>query len=458
MPVSLKYLLDRPPGYERKKRWPLLFFLHGKGELGSDLKKVRIHGPPKIVAAGDELPFVVVSPQSPQIGWNVRELNALLDEVMKLHRIDPDRVYLTGLSMGGSGTWEFAAAYPDRFAAIVPICGKGEPDDAGKLKGIPVWAFHGALDKTVRPKHSQIMVKAIQKAGGNAKLTIYPNTNHDSWTQTYNNPGLYKWLLQHRRKPSKRPRRGRRILSFREAAQWDEERIRRFEEEQRRKREWISFVEIAEWYSDLAGPVSPKKAAALREQAYRMLESDLLERRFEEDGRFVLFLHPGVSLTHWKMTTKRYQQARENNLDNEQGRSYLRHCWLPRSLFEHWCAWHNLPKSPPRFQPSQDSRARVSPDERSDLNTQPSKPPNRGGRPPAVDWEALKDALAEEIKSSGFPDRTSPPGWRSTKDVADWVETKLGKEAEHVARRTIEDNVRKMISELRASMAKMVSR
>ena len=149
----------------------------------------------------------------------------------------------------------------------------------------------------------------------------------------------------------KRSRRGRRILSAREAAQWDEERIRRFEEDQRRKREYISFVEIAEWYSDLAGPVSPKKAAALREQAYRMLESDLLERRFEEDGRFVLFLHPGVSLTHWKMTAKWYQQARENNLDNEQGRSYLRHCWLPRSLFEDWCAWHNLPKSPPRFQP-----------------------------------------------------------------------------------------------------------
>ena len=150
---------------------------------------------------------------------------------------------------------------------------------------------------------------------------------------------------------SKRSRRGRRILNRLEAERWDEDRIRRFEEDQRRKREYISFVEIAEWYSDLAGPVSPKKAAALREQAYRMLESDLLERRFEEDGRFVLFLHPGVSLTHWKMTAKWYQQARENNLDNEQGRSYLRHCWLPRSLFEDWCAWHNLPKSPPRFQP-----------------------------------------------------------------------------------------------------------
>jgi len=248
-------------------------------------------------------------------------------------------------------------------------------------------------------------------------------------------------------------------LSARKAAQWDEERIRRFEEDQRRKREYISFVEIAEWYSDLAGPVSPKKAAALHEQAYRMLESDLLERRFEEDDRFVLFLHPGVSLTHRKMTAKRYQEARENNLDNEQGRSYLRHCWLPRSLFEDWCAWHNLPKSPPRFQPSQDSRARVSPDERSDLHTQPSKPPNRGGRPPAVDWEALKDSFREEIKIYGFPDSRNPPGWHGTKDAVEFAVLRLGKEGGDVSHRTIEDNVRRILRELKAaSTAKPVSR
>jgi hypothetical protein len=149
----------------------------------------------------------------------------------------------------------------------------------------------------------------------------------------------------------KRPR-GQRILSARKAAQWDQERIRRFEEEQRRKREWIPFVEIAEWYWDLIGPAEPKTAAAARERAYQMLESDLLVGFFEEGGRSrVRFVFPGVSGTHGKMTPKRLQDAIDNNYDNEHGRSYLRACWLPRKLFERWCAWHHLPKSPPRFQP-----------------------------------------------------------------------------------------------------------
>ena len=202
MPVNLKYRVDLPPEYEKKKkeRWPLLFFLHGVGEVGHDQNKLTIHGPPKIVKQRRELPFVVVSPQSPQEGWNVEALKAVLDEVKKLYRIDPDRVYLTGLSMGGEGTWRLAAAYPDQFAAIVPICGKGEPKDAGKLKRIPVWAFHGKLDNRVSVTHSEGMVKAIQNAGGNARLTLYPDAQHDSWTQTYENSELYAWLLKQRRK------------------------------------------------------------------------------------------------------------------------------------------------------------------------------------------------------------------------------------------------------------------
>jgi hypothetical protein len=153
---------------------------------------------------------------------------------------------------------------------------------------------------------------------------------------------------------SKRSRRGRRILSFREAAQWDEERIRRFEEEQRRKREWISFVEIAEWYSDLRGPVTPENAAALREQARSMLKSDSLARLFEEGGRpRVLFRFPGVNFTAGKMTHQRLQDAIDNDPDGEHVRLLLNHCWLPRDLFERWCARHHLPKSPSRFQPQE---------------------------------------------------------------------------------------------------------
>ena len=151
---------------------------------------------------------------------------------------------------------------------------------------------------------------------------------------------------------SKRSRRGRRILSYREAAQWDEERIRRFEEEQRRKREWISFVEIAEWYSGLEVPTNPKKAAAAAEQAYRILQTDLLARFFEEGRRpRVLFRFPGVDFTHGKMTRQRLQGAIDNDPDGEHVRLLLSHCWLPRDQFERWCARHHLPKSPPRFQP-----------------------------------------------------------------------------------------------------------
>jgi hypothetical protein len=141
-------------------------------------------------------------------------------------------------------------------------------------------------------------------------------------------------------------------LSGREIARWDEDRIRRFEEEQRRKREWINFVEIAEWYSELRVPTTPEKAAAAHEQAYNMLERDLLAGLFEEGGNSqVLFLHPGLSPSHWKMERQWLRDAIDNNYDNEHGRSYLRHCWLPRTLFKRWCGWHHLPKSTPLFQP-----------------------------------------------------------------------------------------------------------
>ena len=141
------------------------------------------------------------------------------------------------------------------------------------------------------------------------------------------------------------------------ARQWDFANIRRFEEAQRRKREWINFVEIAEWYSELRGPTTPKKAAAAREQAYSMLERDLLAGLFEEGGRSqVLFLHPGLSVSHWKMERQWLRDAIDNNYDSEHGRSYLRHCWLPRTFFKRWRGWHHLPESPPLFQPQKSQR------------------------------------------------------------------------------------------------------
>jgi len=201
--VRLNYLLYLPAGYDAdKKPWPLLVFLHGSGERGSDLENVKIHGPPKLIAEGKQFPFIVVSPQAPRRRWDPVTLNALLDDVIAKYRVDKDRIYLTGLSMGGAGTWTLAGAYPDRFAAIVPICGGGDPADAPKLKDIPVWVFHGAKDEAVPLSRSEEMVKALREAGAKTvEFTVYPEAGHDSWSEAYADPKLYEWLLKQHRGP-----------------------------------------------------------------------------------------------------------------------------------------------------------------------------------------------------------------------------------------------------------------
>ena len=198
--ASLDYLLFLPQGYEKSnKQWPLMLFLHGAGESGHDLAKVKVHGPPKVVETKPDFPFILVSPQSPGRGWNPDLLNGLLDDVIQNYRVDTNRVYLTGLSMGGFGTWELAAAHPERFAAIAPICGGGNSKDAQKLARLPIWVFHGAKDPTVPLARSQEMVDALKAVGANVKFTVYPEAQHDSWTETYNNPEFYQWLLEQKR-------------------------------------------------------------------------------------------------------------------------------------------------------------------------------------------------------------------------------------------------------------------
>lgn len=202
--AMLNYLLYLPPGYDKAdKSFPLILFLHGAGETGNDLNLVKKHGPPKIVAKKKDFPFIVVSPQAPVRGWKPKQLLALLDDVESKYKVDKDRVYLTGLSMGGYGTWSLAAAAPGRFAAIAPICGGGNPKTAEKLKDMPIWVFHGAKDRAVPLKRSEDMVAALKKAGNKVKFTVYPNAGHDSWTESYNNPELYKWFLEHRRRGAK---------------------------------------------------------------------------------------------------------------------------------------------------------------------------------------------------------------------------------------------------------------
>jgi predicted peptidase len=198
------YLLYLPQDYGRDKsvRWPLVLFLHGSGQRGDDLEKVKVHGPPQLVAEGKQFPFILVSPQCPENGWWDNEtdrLTALLDEIEKKYRVDKDRIYLTGMSMGGYGTWALAAKQPKRFAAIAPLCGAGNPFHAPMIKDIPMWVFHGDQDGVIPLARSQEMVDAVRAEGGHPKFTIYPGVGHDCWDATYSNPEFWKWLLEQRR-------------------------------------------------------------------------------------------------------------------------------------------------------------------------------------------------------------------------------------------------------------------
>lgn len=200
--VPYQYAVTEPKGYadDATKKWPLILFLHGSGERGADLQKVFVHGPAKEARGGRDLPFVIVSPQCPRgAWWDVHQLKDLLDDVTTKYRIDPDRVYLTGLSMGGYGTWRTLAEYPERFAAAVPICGGGDTLDVGRFKDVPTWIIHGGRDEAVPVDESYRMIDALRSVHGRAKFTLYPDAGHDSWTATYADPKLYEWLLAQRR-------------------------------------------------------------------------------------------------------------------------------------------------------------------------------------------------------------------------------------------------------------------
>ena len=201
----LNYLLYLPPQFDPQssQRWPLMLFLHGFGERGdslADLEAVKLQGLPRLVEAGKDFPFMIASPQCSRQSWwtlNVETLKDLVESLAAQYPVDRSRIYLTGLSMGGYGSWSLSIAYPKLFAAVAPICGGGVRSQVSRLKNVPVWAFHGALDDVVLPYRSQSMVEALQQAGGNARLTIYPTLTHDSWTVTYDNPELYDWFLSH---------------------------------------------------------------------------------------------------------------------------------------------------------------------------------------------------------------------------------------------------------------------
>ncbi len=201
--TTINYLLWLPSDYKKdnSKTYPLLIFLHGSGERGDSLELVKLNGPPSFVENRPDFPFIMVSPQCPKdTWWNTEDLQLMLEKIKHKYRIDATRIYLTGLSMGGFGTWAWACSYPNQFAAIVPVCGGGDIQFARELKTTPVWAFHGDADPIVPVKRTIEMVEAVNTNGGSARMTIYPGVGHDSWVNAYNETELYTWLLEHVRK------------------------------------------------------------------------------------------------------------------------------------------------------------------------------------------------------------------------------------------------------------------
>ncbi len=203
--LELQYLLYLPDGYasDSESEFPLLLFLHGGGESGSDLDRVKTHGPPSMIEEGHSFPFLVLTPQNPHPRklWNETALVALLDKIEKEYRVDRSRVWIAGLSRGGYGAWRMAVQYPDRFAALVAICGETPDHYARWLGQMPIWVFHGEEDRTISIRESDEMVAALRKNGNPVRYTKYPDTGHNAWDKAFSAPELYTWLLAQKKSP-----------------------------------------------------------------------------------------------------------------------------------------------------------------------------------------------------------------------------------------------------------------
>lgn len=217
---ELPYRWHAPATVEPGARYPLVLFLHGAGERGRDNRAQLKHGIGDILKWCEEnrQPCFLLAPQCPADEWwapidretmgaipgakptaPMQRVIRLLDEVTVGQPVDPARFYVTGISMGGYGTWFLLATMPERIAAAAPVCGGGDPARATAFKAVPLWVFHGARDEVVPPAASRRMIEAIQQAGGQPKFTEYPDLQHDSWTRTYRNPEVLAWLFAQRR-------------------------------------------------------------------------------------------------------------------------------------------------------------------------------------------------------------------------------------------------------------------
>jgi predicted peptidase len=204
--AELSYLLYQPRAAAAEKKAPLVLFLHGMGERGSDLSLVAVHGPPLLAEQGRTFPYWLAAPQCPaRSSWffQLDALRELLRDLVRRHPIDTSRIYLTGLSMGGFGSWHLAVENPKAFAAVLPICGgealaSGLEERLPTIAHVPVWAFHGAQDTVVPLILQQYLVDSLKKAGGSVRFTVYPEADHDSWTATYDDPKVTEWMLAQR--------------------------------------------------------------------------------------------------------------------------------------------------------------------------------------------------------------------------------------------------------------------
>lgn len=198
---QMGYLLYQPENYSATgDKVPLMLFLHGRGESNGPLEVVAKWGPPRRLAAGEHMKYLVVSPQCPRESFWSKEdqqkrVLELLAHIKKTYNIDEDRIYLTGLSMGGFGSWRLAADHPEMFAAVAPICGAGKPEDGPKLASLPIWAWHGTDDTAVPYAKSVEMVDAIKAAGGTkVRFTTLAHIGHFSWQAAYQSNDLYAWF------------------------------------------------------------------------------------------------------------------------------------------------------------------------------------------------------------------------------------------------------------------------
>lgn len=217
----VKYRWSAPETLEAGKTYPLVLFLHGAGERGDDNSAQIKHGVLPLLEGANKLkqPCFLIAPQCPAERWwapvnretmglsAAKQPNSLLDsvlalveETLKKQPVDAKRFYVTGLSMGGFATWDLLGRAPGRIAAAVPICGGGDPTQVAKFKDIPIHAFHGEADSVVPVRTTRDMITALEKAGGKPAVTYYPGVNHDSWTQTYDDPELIRWLFEQRQK------------------------------------------------------------------------------------------------------------------------------------------------------------------------------------------------------------------------------------------------------------------